>query len=229
MKNLIGIFLLTVIVVSACSPALWALDGNTIAYWRLNERGNTVKDGSRNNNDGQVLGAQSVKGYRGRALQFDGNNKYVRVPDHASFDTQQITLEAWIKVQGTNQDTLVDEIIGKDNQYVFGIGDQIFQNHVAFSLGGMPAAFPTCHGSGFCDGGGPLTLDQWHHVAIQYNGTTVQTFIDGNVAMSYPMSFTMLASSDDLGIGARPQPTTGATEYFKGIIDEVRISSHPRY
>lgn len=60
--------------------------------------GSTVRDLSGNGNDGIIHGAKSVPGRYGDALQFDGIDDYVSVPDSESLDTNSLTVLLWFKL-----------------------------------------------------------------------------------------------------------------------------------
>ena len=67
-----------------------------------------------------------------------------------------------------------------------------------------------------------LTLNVWQHVAVERVGTTVYLYINGtkdsntlNISTN-----TIYNSSADVSIGLNP----GATEYFEGYIDELRVT-----
>ncbi|MFQ6061968.1 MAG: hypothetical protein ACE5J9_02170, partial [Methanosarcinales archaeon] len=71
-----------------------------VALWHFDEnKGTIAHDSSPNHNNGIIHGATWTKGKFGYALQFDGKNDYVQVPDSASLDiTDTITIEAWVKL-----------------------------------------------------------------------------------------------------------------------------------
>ena len=72
--------------------------------------------------------------------------------------------------------------------------------------------------------------DQWHHIAATYDGTTMRIYVDGQLDASANIALTMATSNLPLKIGS----TYGsggrgeAQGYFKGQIDEARISTVAR-
>ena len=77
-------------------------------------------------------------------------------------------------------------------------------------------------------GGGKPTMNEWHHVAVTYDGTNTQGWIDG-VAAPAPTK----ANAVDLASTAEPfqvgRRVCCGTTPFLGVIDEVRVSDVVRY
>jgi hypothetical protein len=62
-------------------------------------------------------------------------------------------------------------------------------------------------------------VGHWSHLAVTYDGATVRLYVDGVQASSSSESGTIRKTNDPLWIGGnRPYG-----EYFKGVIDEVRV------
>lgn len=68
-------------------------------------------------------------------------------------------------------------------------------------------------------GAAALTLNAWTHIATTYDGATLRTFVNGSQAASRATTGSMPVSSSALRIGGN----TIWSEYFNGLIDEVRI------
>jgi hydrogenase maturation factor HypE len=71
----------------------------------------------------------------------------------------------------------------------------------------------------FVNGAAALPLNTWTHVAITYDGTTLRMFINGVQTASKVLGGSITVSTGALQIGGN----TVWGEYFKGLIDEVRI------
>jgi hypothetical protein len=69
------------------------------------------------------------------------------------------------------------------------------------------------------DGSGPEPVGRWTHLAVTYDGATYRLYIDGREASSRPASGRILRTGDPLWIGGN-EPYG---EYFRGVIDEVRV------
>jgi concanavalin A-like lectin/glucanase superfamily protein/uncharacterized protein DUF2341 len=62
--------------------------------------------------------------------------------------------------------------------------------------------------------------NQWHYLAITWDGVTQKLYLDGELVNSGALSGTMSSSSKVLKLGTR---NDGANEFFNGQIDEVKI------
>ncbi len=63
------------------------------------------------------------------------------------------------------------------------------------------------------------TLGTWYHVAMTYDGTNFEWFVD-NVSQGTAAAGTVATNNASLAIGARMD---GTTYYFDGLIDDVRV------
>ena len=64
-----------------------------------------------------------------------------------------------------------------------------------------------------------LVLNTWTHVAVTYDGATLRLFVNGVQVDSHAASGAVLTSTGVLRIGGNAY----WGEYFKGLMDEVRI------
>ena len=64
-----------------------------------------------------------------------------------------------------------------------------------------------------------MPLNAWTHVALTYDGTTMQLYVNGVLAASQARTGSIQASSNPLWIGGN----SPYGEYFQGLIDEIRI------
>lgn len=81
---------------------------NPVAYWRLGEKtGSTAIDATGRGYDGTFHGTPlfiqpgAIKNDRDGAIQFDGNQSYIEIPDHPDFSIAKsgkgLTIEAWMR------------------------------------------------------------------------------------------------------------------------------------
>jgi hypothetical protein len=113
-----------------------------------------------------------VTGKYGYALDFDGTNEYVNVPDDTSLEPTSVTVEAWI-----NTDTNAGDhsIAGKWRETLgFHLNPSTYNGYVLYQDGAtlkMTVGF----GAGSyrtASVAGAIAAGQWQHVAGTYNGTT---------------------------------------------------------
>ena len=181
-----------------------------VGYWMLDEgSGTTAYDSSGYDNHGTIYGATWADGKAGKALSFDGVDDYVSVPDSASLDiTNEITIEAWImKPDYTNgwilnkESSYNLEIAGGDNSIECNLKEQDGPGHTFFFGGNFPP-------------------NVWTHVAMTYDGNFLKAYLNGDELGRRSLTITIETSTSDLLIGRR---LLGTPNYFKGIIDEVRV------
>jgi hypothetical protein len=66
---------------------------------------------------------------------------------------------------------------------------------------------------------GTLALNQWSHLAIVFNGTQVQFYLNGTLVNTVTLSATITARGTPMKIGA----DANTSQFFKGLLDELRI------
>lgn len=181
---------------------------------------NNTEDSSGNGYNGTINGdptyIQSLEGY-GTALQFDGVDDFVEVPDNEDITfavTDSYTISAWAYVpdiSGTWKGIAFKgrESGGSSNYYGICIG----------SNGGVA----TWYFGPWPTWGSAIPELGWYHAAVVQNGPagTKQLYING--ALDTEVDAQAADAAGSLVIGASWQ--TG--EFFNGIVDEVRLYSYP--
>lgn len=205
------------------------IDYGLIAYWKFDEgSGSTANDSSGNGNDGIIYGAMWTSGKIGNALNFDGINDWVDIPDDIS--PEHITLEAWIYPTGFD-DSAGDQgnpIITKET----GRGTPPWSESFAWRLRITPRMHklqlqcftPTGAGGGSAVSETALEMGEWFHVAGTYDGIQTRVYINGNLEGSYtsPINELLVTSNLPTGIGHLPN---WSVQWFQGIMDEARVYS----
>jgi hypothetical protein len=195
---------------------------NYVAVWHLNETGKGTRfDMSMKNNDGTPWnydGDEPVTGKIDGADQFDGSSDYIHILDSQSLRLDDMTLEAWVYIPNSipvGYKTIFEHGQGSSNWYGLWKSDSGNRFHFRWSTGAVRRT----------DFNGIISPDTWYYVVgvLDKTSTTAYTYLNGDL--------------DKKVTGASP-PTPAAgfsriarntgTEYFKGIIDEVRISKTPR-
>jgi hypothetical protein len=193
-----------------------------VGYWKLDEGSGTIAyDSSRNENHGTLNGPiwRLSDGQIGGALEFDGIDDYVEVPDDISFDiTNEITVTAWIKpVDVADWRTIVSKYAHtpdwrKDLYWFLNSGN------IGISLAG-----PSGIGGDDWIPDVPIESGTWTHVALSYDGNFMRMYKNGiNVATNSISGDLLLGdstSNESFYIGQN----TEWGEYFDGLIDDVQV------
>ncbi|MAF10822.1 hypothetical protein CMK11_10250 [Candidatus Poribacteria bacterium] len=137
-------------------------------------------------------------------------------PDSDSLDITgtEFTMEAWIMATGPQNGDGI--IINKEDSYEMAL------------RAGDTFMFALQAGAWDWFGGGKPTMNEWHHVAVTYDGTISQGWIDGGEAPAGTKAngLDLVAQTSPFQVGRR---VCCGTTPFLGVIDEVRVSDVVRY
>ncbi len=149
-----------------------------------------------------------------RSIYFDpSNSDFVDIGDNLDLNPSGFTISTWIKRDAA--DTGIKAILSKKNASFSNgftlriINDNRFQLRWANS----GVAYNLYSNSSIPD-------DEWHHVAVIYNGTRTFIYIDGVLDAQADM-VAPNATTESFLIGA--ESTTSTSRFFRGNIDEVRV------
>lgn len=186
-----------------------------VGHWKFDEgKGSIVRDVSGRDNHGTVMGgAKWVEGRIGGALQFDGTDDFVSIPNESDFDiTGSVTVSAWILVKEFTQAW----------QGIVTKGDRAWRLHRANQTEGV--GFATSDLSrgqvGDLAGNKDVADGQWHHVVGMLEGNKRLIFVDGVLDASTNSSPSITVNDFAVLIGANAQATG---RLFHGLIDDVRV------
>ncbi len=184
-------------------------NGLVAAYGFDEGSGSSAGDSSGNSNAGTLSGANwTSSGKFGKALEFDGTNDKVSVPDANSLDlTNGMTLSAWIK-----PDTLTDyrTVLLKERpsnlSYALSASSDS-ANKPVVEIAGNQHVGPSV-----------LSTGTWTHLAGTYDGAHLRLYVNG-------VQVSSMAATSTIPVGANPLSIGGTSwgEYFDGLIDEVRV------
>jgi glucose/arabinose dehydrogenase/chitodextrinase len=196
------------------------VNNGPVAAWGFNETsGTTAADASGNNNTATLLnGLAHALGKYGNGLSFDGTNDYLSAPNSTSLNVagNALTISMWVNPAGTAGDQVV---LGKhwnptmtSPYYQYGLEFQANARTPVFQIG-------TASGTQQASMGSALPAGQWSHLAIVFNGTSVQFYVNGTLVTTQPLSATITARGNPLQLGADASPG----QFYKGLLDNVRI------
>ncbi|OGE98126.1 MAG: hypothetical protein A3G89_01015 [Candidatus Doudnabacteria bacterium RIFCSPLOWO2_12_FULL_42_9] len=205
-------------------------DANYQGVWHLKEDPTTTCTGTKEvcdstnfDNDGDANGSMAAgaqaAGKIGGSLDFDGTDDYIDVGAGVGIDfdsSSSLTLEAWAKLEDTNQSSPVivarqDDATGEYTLFFGEATDKTPSIYLNVSAWNEKI-----------DAASALSPDTWYHIAATYDGSNVRMYINGTQSDSAALSGTITDSSDNTKIGM------GNSLFFNGDLDEVRISSTPR-
>jgi hypothetical protein len=216
------------------SPASFvtaSVNGLVAAYSFNEGSGGFVNDSSGMGNTGTISGASWTSGGRyGHALSFDGVGNWVTVNDAASLDlTTAMTLEAWVKpASNAGWETILYK------ERAGSAGPPAQDPGLAWALYSSDgAAPPAVYGMAANATGGNqwthatgstlLSLNTWTHVAGTYSGNTLRLYVNGGLVRSINVTGPLAVSGGALRIGGNAISIPFGGQYFKGLIDEIRI------
>jgi Concanavalin A-like lectin/glucanases superfamily/Secretion system C-terminal sorting domain len=136
------------------------------------------------------------------ALSFDGSNDFIDCGNPAAFQSNSITIEAWIKA---NPASGYRAIVTKQWAYGLYLSNNILISHL-YNVGDLSTGVNVADGI-------------WHHVAVTLSAGTVTVYLDG-VAKASQSGYSIVNQNSNVLIG---EGGPGAGQYFNGSIDEVRI------
>ncbi len=149
------------------------------------------------------------------ALEFDGVNNYVQIPDSGSLDiTEAISIEFWVKVDKTQNSMYVSFLV-KEDAYDVGYYKETGQIYFELYLGTYV----------WLDSIRTINDGAWHHIVGTYDKEKMKIYIDGELDNENSQTALISTSIFNLGFGAWLQEGTDPTWFFNGSIDEPRIYS----
>ena len=193
--------------------------GGPVGAWGFNEgSGTAAADASGNGNTATLSnGASWVAGKHGTAVGLDGVNDYLPVPNSSSLDVagSALTVSAWLNPSSISGDSVV---LGKF--WGLTMSSPFYQYGLELDGGTIPHFYVGSAGglSGGAMGSG-LPLGQWSHVAVVFNGTQAQFFVNGALVATRPVAASMTARGNQLRVGA----DANTQQFYKGAIDDLRI------
>jgi hypothetical protein len=210
------------------SNRLWKLDAGSfntkldkgsrklVGKWKFDEGlGSSALDSSGNGNDGSLKGQARwvANGKAGFALDFNGKDSYVEIPDSESLQIpNSATVSIWVYPRsypndkptilckgGNHQD--FDIIMQKENGGVWWYLSSVATDYVVTTSN-------------------PIPIGQWTHLAVTYKADdSIAIYVNGELSGYTPITDTRSPSLNPLYIGK----SFWSDRFFDGLIDEVNI------
>ena len=206
---------------STAAENVW--DSNFTAVWHLEESAggiNAIKDSTSNSNDGTDSGdpALGVTGRIGNAINFDGSDDCIIIPDDVSLHLGNgLSIEAWINIDvWSNWKDIVFKGGGgaSDSDYQFALVDNGLAWDGTYAGNWRTKYFTTSKDTG-----------TWIYAAVTHNTVTVKCYRGGSEISAQSDQGAIYESTYQLGISREGAANYG---YLDGIIDEARISNVAR-
>jgi hypothetical protein len=186
-----------------------------IGWWKFDEtEGTTAKDSSGNNHNGTLVGnAKWAQGKIGGAVDLDGKSGFVQIADKSAFDIAgQITIACWANLHSipTDYSALVTK---GDNSWRLSTTPGQRKFHASVNDWQQLMV----------DGSTEVSANEWHHVAMVYNGDEVRIYVDGKLDTAKLWKGGIAVNDFDVLIGENAERKG---RFFDGLMDDVRIYNY---
>ncbi len=196
-------------------------DKGLVGYWKFDEgSGTTAYDSSGNNNNGTLVNNPLWQSNCrvGNCLYFNGVNQYVVVTSSDLLNLTNVgTVLVWINIPSSWSGTLYPNVVSK--------GANAGWDSPGWSLFSFNPNSDGRIGIGFRNGSNTLIVsfinsikDQWIHIAGVWNGSMVFLYQNSFLKNSRDQAISPPSTSYPVTIGK-----DNSSQYFNGLIDEVRI------
>lgn len=194
---------------NAGHPSVGSPVGSYAGYWKFDEGYGNPKDQSVNGNNGTNNGATwTNNGKFGKALSFNGTSSYVDMGTPTNLQLQYFTALSWIKTSTVVSQSAFSYSAPNSS----GWGITLNTTATTLDFDDNYVAVVLSHSVNLFDG-------KWHQVGIYRDtGNNVGLILDGQIVKTGTYAGTFGFGNMQIG---RRNATQG--NYFKGLIDEVKI------
>jgi hypothetical protein len=158
----------------------------------------------------------------GGALDLDGTNDYIKVPDNNPNSLNAGTVSAWVNARATGYyPSFVKKVAsgGESNNFTpFAIDLNYTSFNLRFTISDDSASLQS-------KTIGSVTQNQWHHLTMSWDGSTFSGYKDGVLLFADAQTVAVSNNVQPLYIGTqRTGSSFWASIYFMdALIDDVRI------
>lgn len=187
-----------------------------VAEYLLN---GSAEDSSVLGQDAQAIDTVPATDRFGRAnsaMAFNGQSSYIEAPA-PQLPTNQLTVSAWIRYSDHKFQDWHDAIVSQDGGSKAKPSERVFN---LASFWGHAWADQFGRANEVLALGPALSKEQWHHVALTFDGRDYRLYVDGTMATQRHGQLTP-STQQPLRIGSGPGPRKPL--FFSGAIDDVRL------
>ncbi|HID05995.1 MAG TPA: hypothetical protein EYP10_02485, partial [Armatimonadetes bacterium] len=187
-----------------------------VAYWNFEDvRGGIVKDITGGGNDGTLNGGKQVKGKIGFAIEFNGKSDYVDFnrPRAIKIANKPLTIMAWVYPKGK------DGVIVAYGGAWCGFSLYVKDGVAKFGI------HRRREGPGYIVASDKSIIGTWTHLAGVVKEDCIELYVNGELASRKRIPGLIPSNPGQglqVGFDAGNSPAE-ITDYFEGIIDEVKI------
>jgi len=154
------------------------------------------------------------------SLLFDGTDDYVSIPHSSNLSLTNFTIETWVnpgQIKGDWQPLVTkEESDGWPRNYGMFITPNAMTVHFSFAATNGYNIYSNSQSS--------LILNQWNHIAMTYDGSSLKFYLNGQLDASINTNAIPLQNTEPVKIGKEISAYTP----FAGKMDEVRIWNKAR-
>ncbi len=171
-----------------------------------------LKDYSYFKNDGLLNGSlEFEKGVSGNAAKFMGNG-CVRVNNSQSINitSNYFSISFWVKIRENKEQVIVDKLNESEGGYLVWITPE---NRIAYKI--------ITNESTYVNSSNTVLDNNWHWIAISYNGSFITIYVDGSQDKYQAASGYIKPTTQDMFIGCN----SSFSNYLNSSLDELQISN----
>lgn len=192
-----------------------------VSVWELDETtGTNVVDCFASNdgtNNGATINQSGTVANLNKCYSFDGVNDYVLINNNVISNTTAFSVSCWFMNKGNSGTYRCAVYRGSTNTVGssdFWIGVEAGGNYIVGTIGANS-------GVGWAAGQTTIVaaIDTWYFVTVTWDGSNVNTYVNGNLEVTYALS-SITFNTTPTRFGAADN---GTTYQFNGLIDQVSI------
>jgi hypothetical protein len=198
------------------------LNDGLLAYWKSDEcDGITLWDCSGHNYDGTIYGNSWIPG---SCLNFDGVDDYVDFDNHSENlgynKTDEYIIILWFKSSASG---MIYSMSHTDPARPYFNLELNYDGKISVTMGDKSGLLELSTSGSYNDG-------NWHYVEMKFYGNTtnptLEIYVDGELDGSITDWLPPMLN-EDFKTAIMGRKSITATNYFNGIIDEVKVYKYP--